>query len=114
MFEVCLKPREEALKELAKIRSNHKNTDLAIAVKTLSVFQKNRIKSYVEALNNRRDNTTLGNLKLGDRVKYIGDEYTSIANEILTIVEFDEGVVVCTRSSGNYAPIVFPGELQKC
>lgn len=117
LFELCLKHPEEGLKELAKIRADKvKNSPkvLASAVKELSSFHRNRIKEYIKTLNNRRDNPTLGDLKLGDKVKYSG-EYTSIANnEKLTIVEFNEGMVYCIRSSGNYAPMCFPQELTKC
>ena len=116
LVKLCNEPREQALAKLAEIRADKNNTpnDLAIAARKLSIFCRHRIKDYVQTLNNRRDNPTLGSLSLGDRVKYIGAEYKSIANEILTIVEFDEGAVHCTRSSGSYAPIVFPGELEKC
>jgi hypothetical protein len=114
LTELCNKPREQALAKLAKVRAANTPNELAIAAKKLSVFYRHRIKDYVQTLNNRRDNPTLGSLSLGDKVRYIGGEYTSIANEILTIVEFNEGAVYCTRLSGSYAPIVFPGELKKC
>jgi hypothetical protein len=114
LTKLCNKPPEQALAELAKIRTANTSDDLAIAAKTLSQFCYHRIKCYITTLNNRRDNPTLRNLSLGDKVKYIGGQYKSLADEVLTIVEFNEGTVYCTRSSGSYAPVCFPDELKKC